>query len=147
MPRPFVEQHLRRISEPGAVGFDHLSRGVRIIAAVVQHEGCIVAAEVARYVLHANPVVPDVDVSQGRQARPDDQLAAEAEPDQRNAAARRSRTPPPRPTMACGSGSLLCASLFAMLLPNRISEWSSIVPSPSCIPPSFFTNLANAAVW
>ena len=26
---------------------------------------------------------------------------------------------------ACGSGSLLCASLFAMLLPNRMIELSS----------------------
>ena len=40
-------------------------------------------------------------------------------------------TPPPRPMSACGSGSLLWASLLAMLLPNRMIELSSTVPLPS----------------
>ena len=38
-------------------------------------------------------------------------------------------------------------SLFAMLLPNRMIEWSSTLPSPSRHLARRCTNFANTAVW
>src|SRR5215510_8334229 len=52
-------------------------------------------------------------------------------------------TPPPLPISACGSGSLLWASLFDILLPNRMSESSSTDLLPSRMSARRFLNLAQ----
>src|SRR4029453_1001110 len=50
------------------------------------------------------------------------------------------------PRIAAGSGSLLCRSLLLMLLPKRIVEWSSTVPSASFAFDSRSMNFANTSV-